>query len=575
MQELQLQGGVKGGFLTIERASVELADNTPLLPKDLLAHVQITPRPNTGLQDMLRVYESGLLQLGTILSSVFVLALGILHRLLIRPLRTLSAEIAALQDRPLAAPRLAPASMLPLWELENLRTAFNDYQQRRVEMHGDLERNSRDFYDQARRDALTGVYNRRAFDEDWANVERDKRVGQCTLILFDCDHFKAINDTYGHPSGDTVIRALAICLTHALRADDRLYRLGGDEFATLMPGTDVNTALVVAERCVEQMQKHDFGQYGISEPVTISIGLAHGSAPLDLFTLHKQADLAMYNAKRPGHPKIVVYEDALGDLAPLVDNRDVSAVYEAIRQPELLEFRYQPIVCLPVMQAEYAEALCRIRYDGRVIGPGAIFAIVHNRRLDVEFDLAVISAIRRDLQAGVSALSMGVSINLSAPGLVNDKVVEALLALKAAHPERKFVVEITETALITQMSVATANIERLRRAGCLVALDDFGSGYSSLRYLATMPVDMVKFDMSLVRLLDQADMRQRLMVQHIAEMVATAGYNLVAEGIETEALLNRVIEAGFSHGQGFFLDGIQGPEVRRQEPACAALGDKR
>jgi diguanylate cyclase (GGDEF)-like protein len=552
----ELQGAGHGRFLAVDRLRVDLADGATVRLAELQSHLEVTPRKDTEIEGLLQAFETALVRLGLGILAIVGLAFVIIHWLLIRPLRALSAEITALRERPLDPPGIGAATVRPLQEIESLRASFNDYHQRLAQMHRELERNSRDYYDQARRDALTGTYNRRAFEEDWSGLEQDKRVSQCTLILFDCDHFKAINDTYSHPVGDRVIRAMASCLTRALRADDRLYRLGGDEFATLMPGAAVDTALIVAERCLDEVRRHDFGQYGITEPVTISIGLAHARSPLDLVTLHKQADLAMYTAKRPGHPKIVVYEDALGSLASLVDNRDVSAVYEAIRQPELLEFRYQPVVRLAAMQQEYAEALCRIRTEGRVIGPGAIFAIVHNRRLDVEFDLAVIRAIRRDLEAGVSALRQGVSINLSAPGMVNDEVIQGLLTLKAAFPERKIVVEITETALISQMDLATANIGRLRQAGCLVALDDFGSGYSSLRYLAAMPVDMVKFDMSLVRLLVQEDLRQRLVVEDVAEMVATAGYELVAEGIETEALLARVIEVGFSHGQGYHLDHL-------------------
>ncbi len=523
---------------------------------DLIEHLQVRTQPNPVLTSALE--EVSRL---TIFAVVLALALALLlfyalRRLLVLPIRQLSKEINALREKAEAQSPAALNTRHHLWELKQLQEAIGDYHRRLLRLHREVEHSSRQFYRQARQDALTGAYNRRAFDEDRVRLERDKRVDECTLILFDCDHFKAINDTYGHPTGDTVIRALAGCLTRALRADDRLYRLGGDEFATLMPDCNIDTAMAVAERCLEQVHRHDFGQYGITEPVTISIGLAHGSAPLDLSVQHKQADLAMYTAKRPGHPKLAVYEDSLGSLSSLVDNREVSAVYEAIRQPDLLEFRYQHIVRFPDLRPEYAEALCRIRYDGQIIGPGAIFAIVQNRRLDVEFDLAVISAIRRDLEADLPALRQGVSINLSAPGVVNDKVIQSLLDLKAAHPERKIVVEITETALITQMTVATANIERLRRAGCLMALDDFGSGYSSLRYLASMPVDMVKFDMSLVRLLEQEDLRQRLVVEDIAQMVATAGYDLVAEGIETETLLARVVDVGFSHGQGFHLDRL-------------------
>ncbi len=549
-------------FVDVARLRVKLADGATLGLSELPKHMEIHARDNKEMADLLRGLQATLIRLGLVMVAVLVFSTWLINHLLVRPLRTLSAEIASLHDHPGQVQESPPPALLPVQEMENLRRSFADYHNRLAELHRNLEQSSRDFYDQARHDALTRVFNRRAFDEDWQALGQDKRVGQCSLILFDCDHFKAINDTYGHPVGDAVVRALAGCLSHALRANDRLYRLGGDEFAALMPGSDIKIASAVAERCLEQVQGHDFTQYGITEPVTISIGLAHSTAPLDLPSLHKQADLAMYNAKRPGNPKIIVYEASLGGLAPLVDNRDVSAVYQAMRQTELLEFRYQPIVCLPVMRAEYAEALCRIRYDGQIIGPGAIFAIVHNRRLDVEFDLAVIAAVSRDLAADLPATRQGVSINLSAPGIVNDKVLAALLALKAAFPERKIVVEITETALIPQMDTATAHIERLREAGCLVALDDFGSGYSSLRYLASMPVDMVKFDMSLVRLLDQTDLRQRLVVEDIAEMVATAGYDLVAEGIETQELLAKVIEVGFSHGQGFYLDRVQVTEVK-------------
>lgn len=524
---------------------------------DLATHLQSRTQPNpilTAALDEVRrlsVYAA-LLALGLALAFLYTL-----RQLVVRPIRRLSAEIQALRDDPQAQTAGVAGYSTNLFELQQLQRSFEEYHRRLQQLHQEVQRSSQQFYQQARQDALTGVYNRRAFDEDRARLEKDKRVDECTLILFDCDHFKAINDTYGHPLGDTVIRALATCLTQALRADDRLYRLGGDEFATLMPGAPIETALVVAERCLEQVGQYDFSRHGIAEPVTISIGLAHSSAPFDLTTLHRHADLAMYTAKRPGHPKIAVYEQTLGGLASLVDNREISAVYEAIRQPQMLEFRYQPVMRLTDMVPDYCEALCRIRCDDQVIGPGAIFTIVHNRRLDVELDLAVIQAIDRDLRADLPALRQGVSINLSAPGVVSDKVIEALLRLRADHPMRKIVLEITETALITQMETASANIGRLREAGCLIALDDFGSGYSSLRYLASMPVDLVKFDMSLIRLLEKNDLRERRIVQDIVQIIATAGYGLVAEGIESASLLEQVAALGFSHAQGYYLDGLQ------------------
>ena len=556
-----------GPFRYVDDASLRLRQGAEKLRRldELTQYLDLRAQPNTVLLSALNELEQ-LIFFAIILSFALALAFFVtLRQMIVRPVRRLTSTILHLRDDPQAEIHGSINHDFYLWELKELQNAFLDYNQRLLRLHREVQQSSEIFYRQARQDPLTGVYNRRAFDEDRARLEHDKRIDECTLILFDCDHFKAINDTYGHPVGDAVIRALATCLTQALRADDRLYRLGGDEFATLMPGVPIDTARVVAERCLEQVRQYDFSRLGISEPVTISIGLAHASAPFDLTTLHRHADLAMYSAKRPGHPKIAIYEESLGALAALVSNREVSAVYAAIRQPDLLHFRYQPVVRLPQRIGEYCEALCRIHCDGQVIAPGAIFAIVQARRLDVEFDLAVIEAVRRDLRQGLPELEHGVSINISAPGIVNDQVISALLSLKADSLARKIVVEITETALITQVEAASANIARLRAAGCLVALDDFGSGYSSLRYLASMPVDMVKFDMSLIRLLEKDDLRERLIVQDIAQIVATAGYDLVAEGIENEVLLAQVEALGFTYAQGYHLDRLHAFQVRPQQ----------
>ncbi|HRH79996.1 MAG TPA: EAL domain-containing protein [Thiobacillaceae bacterium] len=533
---------------------------TGLVPlENLAARLKFSIKANPDVEALhkLFLHAYGRQLLATLL--VLAVAAWFTHRVLVRPLRLMSEEIKALQSAggtlPSAERLTGPVSVL---ELADVRRAFNDHQRRLAEMHRNLEQSNQDFYDQARRDALSGAFNRRAFEEDWLELGQVGHCRGCNLLLFDCDHFKAINDTYGHPVGDAVIVAIAACLRQALRAGDRLYRIGGDEFATMLRDTPLRMAEAIAERCLEHILVHDFQQYGVAEPVTISIGLAHADSEEGLSELQKQADLAMYTAKRPGNRKIVVYDESIGQVSALVANREVSLVFQAIRLPQLLEFRYQPIMRLPDPVAEYVEALARIRLDGELIGPAAIFPIVQARRLDSEFDLAVIAAIRRDLDLDLPALARGVSINISAPGLLNTKVIQALEALKAAYPARKVVIEITETALITQMGPAVQHIERLRLAGCLVALDDFGSGYSSLRYLAAMPVDLVKFDISLVHQLRQEGERPRKVVEDIARMVLNAGYELVAEGIETRELLDKVTEMGFSHAQGFYFSDSHG-----------------
>jgi EAL domain-containing protein (putative c-di-GMP-specific phosphodiesterase class I) len=145
-----------------------------------------------------------------------------------------------------------------------------------------------------------------------------------------------------------------------------------------------------------------------------------------------------------------------------------------------------------------------------------------------------------------------VSINVSGPGIVNGRILDKLMQFEPLLAHYKLVLEVTETSLISQITQASANLHQLRQAGFVVALDDFGSGYSSLRYLTSMPVDLVKFDISMVRALE-AKGRQSLFVEDLARMIKDAGYKLVAEGIESETLLRRVTELGFSHAQGFHL----------------------
>ena len=525
-------------------------------------YIHFDPIANPDLKESQKLFQSALARLSLLVLSTLFLATWLLNYLVIRPLRKLSTQIDMLRNPGGELDEnLSENLPLPVLELENVRRSFNEYHARLSELHDNLEQSSRSFYDQARRDALTGSYNRRAFEEDWEKYGGDQRHGQLALLLFDCDHFKAINDTYGHNVGDSVIKAIAECLQTALCADDRLYRIGGDEFATVLWDTDASIAEAVAERCLEHILSHDFRMYGMSEPVTISIGLAlSGEENVAIGEMQKRADLAMYTAKRPGSAKLVFYNQEMGGISALVANREITAVFRAIQDSGMIELNYQAVMRLPFMVKEYVEALTRIRDGDTLIRPNAIFPIVQARNLDAEFDLAVIRAVSRDMETGRLPEGQGVSINLSAPGIVNTKVIDAMLHLVRDQPSRKIVVEITETALIMQMDTASENIRRLQETGALVALDDFGSGYSSLRYLASMPVNLVKFDISMIQLLVSGDSRQKLMIEEIAGMVITAGYELVAEGVETRELLDKVISLGFSHAQGFYF-GKPGEEI--------------
>ncbi len=522
----------------------------------LFSQIEYKIIPNRELNNLGEMLQITYMRLLAVMLAILALGGWFFSRAIVRPLNRLSRDIDNLKNAPADSRNLAPLeNPMRVVELENVRRSFSEYHEKLALLRQDLEKTSQDFFDQARHDALTGAFNRRAFDEDWRALADAGYLGKCALLLFDCDHFKAINDSYGHGIGDLVIQAIARNLGDALRTGDRLYRLGGDEFATMLPNSDTASAEAVAERCLHHIQHHDFRQYGLNEPVQVSIGVALSEhSAFNLHELHTRADLAMYKAKRPGNRKIVFHNDDIEGMSSLVSNLRVNAVYNAVQRPECIQPYYQPIIALPSGETVIVEALARIRHNDELIMPSEFLQIVRDHRLDVEFDLAVLRSIEEDLRIGRIKESMGLSINVSPLGILDDRVVNGLSAMRARSGPRPFIVEITEAALITHVELAVEKLHKLRDAGCQIALDDFGSGYSSLLQLTSMPVDMVKFDISMIQKLASDDPKQRLLVGEIANLVSANGYKIVAEGVETGELHDRVIALGFNFAQGFLFN---------------------
>lgn len=525
--------------------------------REMAEKMSFRARPNPELASLLDSMAQSQYRLLFVALALSVVLYLMLARFVARPLLRLSNRIDILRSG--GTPDQDDArGILPVLELEKVCFSLDDYQRQLEAMHASLDQKNTELWTMAHRDPLTGIFNRRCFEEDWCrvlSVVEGHRV-DVSFLLFDCDYFKAINDSYGHGVGDRVIQSIAHVLQGALRSGDRLYRLGGDEFACVFLDTDSGFTLDVARRCVEAVDRHDFSALGIAEPIRISVGVSYAAAarPEDLSTLQKQADVAMYLAKRPGYGKIVVYTEEMekeGDA--LFSNRIANAVFGAISSSgKTLEMHYQPVVDLSRRQTDYYEALVRVRDGEELIMPGAIFPVVEGRRLEAELDMAVMARLLADLASGMIPPGTGVAINISGPAIVHPGISGRLDAFRPFLRQYKLVLEITETALITQLQEASAKLQELRAAGFVVALDDFGSGYSSLGYLANMPVDVVKFDISLIRGLDQGDARGGI-VESLALMISKAGYRIVAEGIETEQILEAVMRIGCSHGQGYFL----------------------
>jgi len=544
-------------YLDMESLRVAAREGERIPLRALMPVLQFKTVANPETRALEKIITRSFYEIAILIAAISLLGYFSLVSVITKPLRRLSGHIEAMRRGKGELLGESYRGVLAVTELENVRQSLNDYKQQLDEMHVSLADKNRELWTLAHHDPLTGIYNRRAFDDDWHAMHRSHgdSMPEQAFLLFDCDHFKAINDTYGHQAGDQVLRGLSESLRSALREGDRLYRLGGDEFATLLLSADTARARQVAERCMECVLAHDFTVYGVKEPVRISVGISSLDAADEdaLQRLLRQADIAMYYAKRPGQGKIAVYSAEMGEgQASLVSNAETNAVYEAMADPDRLEMHYQPVVALASSRIEYYEALVRIRSERGLIMPASIFPVVELRGLESEFDLAVLERVRRDMEGGCIPAGAGVSLNVSGPGIVNAHVNDKLIQFTPLLSTYKLVLEVTETALITQIAQASANLNRLRREGFIIALDDFGSGYSSLRYLSSMPVDLVKFDISMVRSLEETG-RQALFIEDLARMIKDAGYKLVAEGIESEALLQRVAALGFSHAQGFHI----------------------
>ncbi|MBK1650241.1 putative bifunctional diguanylate cyclase/phosphodiesterase [Rhabdochromatium marinum] len=524
----------------------------------LSGRIAVTPQPLPETEALERLMGETLMQLAVVALLLGALYYLLVVRLLQRPLTLLARHIDALRrgetSGPLADP---PRWALRLRELETVRSSLNDYQEALQAAQMGIRQKTRELWELSHRDPLTGLNNRLAYDEDWKQLLamlRGRPVG-VSVILIDVDHFRAINDTYGSDVGDELIRSIARCLANSLGEDDRLYRLGGDEFAIRLVGMGSKDAESRAQDCQLSIGDYDFKEtLGIREPVHFSVGLAYaeGTHSKELAQLHRQADIALYQAKRPGTAKIVRYTPEMGAAAEaMISSRYVHAVYRAIEQGEGFQLYYQPVVALD-KTGGYHEVLVRLRDEEGLISPAFLFPVVEAEKLAIEFDQAVLHHLIELLRRDALPAGAGLSFNLDGTSLTDPRIHEQLVELEPFLAQRKLLLEVTETALIADLNAASTILKDLRDRGYLIALDDFGSGYSSLRYLSAMPVDVVKFDMSMVRDLELNDGQGR-MTEAIVQMILNAGYKLVAEGVETESLMNRVRAAGFTHVQGYLI----------------------
>jgi len=515
---------------------------------------EIVPTPE--IQDLEKQLHSSIQKLILLVIIPMMALYALLVYIVSVPINGITEFISQLRSSPDIDNDCEFKGLLQVKELTEVCNSLFHYHSDLYDTHAVLDQKNKALWEQAHHDALTGVFNRRAFDDQWKNFNdllSEQRV-HVSFILFDINLFKSINDTHGHPVGDEVIKAISQCITNALRKGEHLFRLGGDEFATFLMHTTATTAFEIAKRCLDEISAFDFTKVGMPEPVRVSIGISHaeGGDKNAFDDLQWQADAAMYAAKRPGADDIVIYSDDINQGSKgLLSSWLSNTIYQAIVKGTGLQLFYQPIVDFRDNTICYYEALVRIIANGEMISPGSIFNVVETRRFEIELDQAVIRQLEKDLETGKIPEGTGVSLNLSAKTVTRAEILDWLQPLQRFTDNYKIVLEVTETAVIDEFGKATAYLERLREMQFVIALDDFGSGYSSVKYLAIMPVDIVKFDITIVQSL--MDENQRVIVTRLAQMTDEVGHVLVAEGIEDTELLETVLETGFHYGQGFLF----------------------
>ncbi|HYP66241.1 MAG TPA: EAL domain-containing protein, partial [Steroidobacteraceae bacterium] len=411
---------------------------------------------------------------------------------------------------------------------------------------------------QASHDALTGLINRREFDNRLhaALLSAQRGEGSYALLYIDLDQFKLVNDTCGHPAGDRLLRDVTGLLQIRVRSSDTIARLGGDEFGILLEGCTLEQATRIAEGVRQAIRDFRF-VWGAS---TLSVGASIGIVPMSADTQNvanvmSAADIACYAAKDAGRNRIHVYEaDGVSHR-----HREMHWVSRVTRAAEdnRLELYFQPIVPLNGDGGRpFHELTVRLRdAEGSLVPPSEFIPAAERYNVMSVIDRWVMGqAIALLIERRERGVPLPlVAVNLSGTSLNEQSFVDFVLQ-SVAEPTiaRALCFEITETTAVTSLANARYLMSELKGRGCRFALDDFGSGVSSFVYLKTLPVDFLKIDGQFISHITQ-DPVNRSMVEAISKVGRALGIATVAECVESAAVLAELRRIGVDFAQGFHL----------------------
>jgi len=437
------------------------------------------------------------------------------------------------------------ASVTHVTEIQHLVSYFN-------KMLSAMQGYNRKLEELSERDPMTGLYNRRKFNEyiehevDLANRYNKK----FSLLMLDLDNFKHINDTFGHPIGDLVLKKFTKLINKQLRRSDIFARFGGDEFGILLAETDhipaLNTADKICKLLADTVIKLPVGKISI----TTSIGLiSYPDDVPDKEQLFAAMDIAMYKAKRSGKNRVMSINQM--EFSATAEVFTTGQKVRKALQEDRIDAFLQPIMNIEKNEVYGYEILARIIEDGKIINAAEFIDLAEDLGMGEEIDTRV---FEKGLQAKKLQKIEGKKLffNLSSHSFCNTERMHQIPEKleKLGISPQDIVLEITEREALPHISELSSVINELRSKGLSFALDDFGSGFSSFMYLKYLPVDYIKIEGTFVQHMAH-DNRDRIMVEHIHTLSEKFGIQTIAEYVEDKQVHALLEEIGVHYGQGF------------------------
>jgi diguanylate cyclase (GGDEF)-like protein/PAS domain S-box-containing protein len=404
---------------------------------------------------------------------------------------------------------------------------------------------------EATHDALTGLPNRGLFSAQLGDALRSRQLGLAVAFV-DLDHFKVVNDSLGHLAGDALLRAVAQRLRSIMRPGEMVARLGGDEFGVIFLDEDIETRVEWLHATIAEPANIEGRRLYTTASVGVAVAHPRYERAEDLL---RDADIALYRSKADGRATYTIFNEVMHESA--VRRLQISSdVRDAINSPEQFRIAFQPIVRLTDWKTVGFESLVRWQHPREgLIQPDLFIPAAEETgvivRLGHEVLVRALERLAREQRANPD---LGMHVNVSVQEIMHGDLPEQVFAaIKAAGvPPDSVTLEITENAIIDTSTGAGGVLARLRAGGVKVCVDDFGIGYSSLRYLRLFPISGLKIDKSFV-----SGVGEGLASEPIVRMVLDLGRSLdltvVAEGIETPEQADRLLALGCSYAQGYLF----------------------